>query len=278
MTILVAGGTGHLGQDLVRRLVSQGRSVRLFSKNPGTDKTVQWAAGDLATGHGLTEGMRGIDTVLHAATLSPIAKRGVRLVDFFTSPSSVDVDGTRRLLEASDAARVEHFLFVSIVGLDDSSLPYARVKLAGERLVRESSLPWSVVRAAPFYYLMAQMLEGMRWLPIWPLPTALCNPVDTADVANYLADCLDDGKRGMREEIGGPETMSFSEFGRQFKRARGLHRLVAPVPVSEKTGRRMGFVKTDGRRGMKTWSTWLDEQERKRGTQSLTRSYNTGRG
>lgn len=259
-TILVTGGTGHLGRDLVRYLVSQGRRLRLFSLRPGTDESVEWAQGDLATGDGLPEAMRGVGAVLHAATLSPIARRGIRLTDFFSTPTSVDIEGTRRLLEAASSAGVEHFVFVSIVGLEASSLPYARAKLAGERLVRDSRLPWSVVRATPFYYLMAQMLSGYRRLPIWPLPSALTNPVDTTDVARYLGECLDDGKRGMREEIGGPETMCFHEFGRQFTRVHRLRRLVVPVPVPERAGRAMGFVRTEGRRGTKKWSAWLNEQ------------------
>ena len=171
-TVLVTGGTGHLGRDLVRHLVSQGRTVRLFSLKPGTATAVQWAQGNLATGEGLVEAMRGVDTVLHAATFSPIARRGVRLTDFFASPSTVDVDGTRRLLEVSDSARVAHFLFVSIVGLDDTSYLMPALRWRVKRLVRESPLPWSVVRATGFYYLVAQMLSGLRWLPIWPLPTA----------------------------------------------------------------------------------------------------------
>ncbi|GLS29683.1 Uncharacterized conserved protein YbjT, contains NAD(P)-binding and DUF2867 domains [Mesorhizobium albiziae] len=235
--------------------------VRLLALKPGTSKTVEWAQGDLATGKGLVDAVRGVDTVLHAATLSPIAKRGMRPIDFFSSPSTVDVDGTRQLLEASSGAGIKHFLFVSIVGLESTSLPYARVKLAGEQLVKQSQLPWSVVRATPYYYLTAQMLGGLRWLPIWPLPAAPTNPVDTTDVAHYLAECLDDGKRGIRAEIGGPETMSFAEFGRQFKRAKGFHRLVASIPVSEKAGLAMGFVKTDDRKGVKTWNAWLSEQQ-----------------
>ena len=259
--ILITGGTGHLGRDLVSHLASQGRDVRLFSLKPGTSTLVEWAQGDLSTGKGLVNAMRGVETVLHAATLSPIAKRGMRPSDFFSSPSTVDVDGTRHLLKASSEAGVKHFLFVSIVGLEFTSLPYARVKLAGEQLVKQSQLPWSVVRATPYYYLMAQMLGDLRWLPVWPLPATPTNPVDTTDVAHYLADCLDDGKRGVRAEIGGPETLSFTEFGRQFKRAKGFHRLVVSMPVSEKTGHRMGFVKTDQRKGVKTWSAWLDAQQ-----------------
>ena len=265
--ILITGGSGHLGRDLVRELLAQKRTVRVLSRATGTDSTVQWTHGDLATGAGVEQAVQDIHTVVHAATLSPIARRGsVRITDFFTTPSSVDIDGTRRLLQAAQRAGVRHFLFVSIVGLEDSSLPYSRVKLAGERLVRESSLPWSVVRATPFFYLMAQMLRSFQWWPVWPLPDAPCNPIDTSDVARYLIECADDGGRGMRPDIGGPETMSFADFGRQYQRAHNVHRPLVPVRVSAKFAHTMGFVTSgSGRLGGKTWAAWLAEQQRASG-------------
>lgn len=259
--ILVTGGTGHLGRDLVRRLVAGGRNVRLLSTRPGAAADVQWAKGDLATGDGIREAMDGVESVINAATLSPIARRGgVRFADFFGTPSSVDVDGTKRLLEASARVGVRHFLHVSIVGLEGSSLPYAKVKLAGERLVRTSSAPWSVVRATPFFYLVEKMLTGLDRLPIWPLPTARWNPVDTTDVADYLVMCLDDGRRGVREEIGGPEDLSLVETARQLQQARELRRRpILPLPLPTTMVRNMGFVRAQGRRGRKTWSAWLRE-------------------
>ncbi len=260
-SILVTGGTGHLGRDLVPVLLARGHSVRLLARSQPAEPRAHWVAGDLATGVGISKAVEGIDAVIHAATLSPIARRGgVRPIDFFTSPSGVDVDGTRRLLEASRQAGVRHFLFVSIVGLEDSSLPYSRIKLAAEHLVRNAQTPWSVVRAAPFFYLTANLLEGLRWWPIWPLPEVPCDPVDTADVAVYLAECVADGPRGVREEIGGPETMSFTELARQFQRARGIKRRIVPMRTSERRARKLGLVVSSGHRGRKTWSAWLEEQ------------------
>lgn len=258
--ILVTGGTGHLGRDLVPMLTRASHTVRLLARKAGQDSSVEWIPGDLATGDGIEAALRGVDTVIHAATLSPIARRGMRLVDFFSSPSSVDIDGTRRLLAAAQCAGVSHFIFVSIVGLEFSTLPYSRVKLAAERLVRESPLPWSVIPATPFYYLLAQMLGGLKWLPIWPLPTSLSNPVDTRDVAGYLAEAVVDGKRGERPAIGGPETMPFSDFARQYRDALGLRRLVVPLLVSRKTSLKMGLVETGERLGERTWKAWLCEQ------------------
>lgn len=258
--ILVTGGTGHLGRDLVPALTGAGHAVRLLARKAGQDRSVEWAPGDLATGDGIDEALRGIDTVIHAATLSPIARRGMRLVDFFSSPSSVDIDGTRHLLAAAQRSGVSHFIFVSIVGLEFSTLPYSRVKLAGERLVRKSSVPWSVIAATPFYYLLAQMLGRLKWLPVWPLPTSPSNPVDTRDVARYLAEAVTDGKRGVRPAIGGPDTMPFSDFARQYRDALGLRRLVLPLPIGRKMSFKMGLVETAERLGERTWKAWLCEQ------------------
>src|SRR5439155_17140736 len=205
--ILVTGGTGHLGRDLVARLLARGRRVRVFARLPGNDARVQWARGDLGTGDGLRDALAGVDTVIHAATFSPIAQRGfIRLIDLVRTPHSVDVEGTQRLLDECGRASVRHLLYVSIVGLEaETSFPYNRVKFAAETLVRESLLPWSIVRAEPFHYLLARLFAGMRAWAWWILPDAPTQPVDTSDVATYLAECADDDRRGMRDEIGGPE-------------------------------------------------------------------------
>jgi uncharacterized protein YbjT (DUF2867 family) len=262
--VLVTGGTGHLGRDLVRRLVARGRNVRLLATKPGVETDVQWVKGDLATGEGIEDSLRGIHSVINAATFSPVARRGgARISDLFSSPSAVDIGGTQRMLDASARAGVRHFLHVSIVGLEDTSLPYSRVKLAGECLVRQSPIPWSVVRATPYYYLLANMLASLRHLPIWPLPNHLCNPVDTSDVADYLIECLDDGRRGVLDEIGGPENLSLVEMARQFQQARTLRRPILPIPIPARMARSMGFVGTEARRGVKTWSAWLNGHDSK---------------
>jgi len=255
---LVTGGTGHLGRDIVDRLSRAGHRVRVFARSSGARTDVEWAIGDLATGTGLREALRDVDLVINAATYSPIARRGgIRPIDFFRSPSAVDVEGTARLLSLSGEAGVRHFLHISIVGLDEATLPYARVKLAGERLVRASALPWSVVRAMPFYYLLDKLLSGLGWLPVWPVPTTRFNPVDTSDVADHIANCAFDGQRGERAEIGGPETLDLVALAREYQNARGLHRKILPIDLSEAKARGMGFVVSEGLRGDLTWADWL---------------------
>src|ERR1043166_880348 len=126
-------------------------------------------------------------------------------------------------------------------------------------MVRRSRVSWSLVRAAVFYYLLERILANLKWLPVWPLPDGPFDPVDTSDVAAYLVDCVDDGKRGLREEIGGPETPGLVELARQYQSARGIHRPILALHPSEVRARKLGLVPARGRHGRKTWSAWLNE-------------------
>lgn len=99
--ILVTGGTGSLGSQVVNRLHTRGCEVKTLSRSKRSG-TVQ---GDLLTGEGLERAVEGIDVIIHCAS-SP------------TNPRQVDVEGTKRLLQAAERAGVSHIVFVSIVGVD----------------------------------------------------------------------------------------------------------------------------------------------------------------
>ena len=140
-TVLVTGGTGHLGRDIVSRLKGSYR-VRVLARSAKADQDVERIHGDLATGEGIAEALAGSQIVIHAATLSPAARRGYFAPkDLWSSPSEVDRDGTARLLELAGAAGVGHILYVSIVGIDRPRLPYLRRKLEAEYLIRQGPIP-----------------------------------------------------------------------------------------------------------------------------------------
>lgn len=106
---------------------------------------------------------------------------------------------------------------------------------------------------------MAQVIKSLTWLPIWLVPRALCNPVDTKDVATYLATCVVDAQHGLREQIGGPQTLPFADLARQYRDAANLRRLIVSFPIGQKLARRMGIVQSSERRGANTWEMWLRE-------------------
>jgi uncharacterized protein YbjT (DUF2867 family) len=259
--ILVTGGTGHLGQEIVARLASPDHRVRILARNPGptTHPTVEWIRGDLATGAGIEPAVAGVDTIVHAATHSPAAQRGgLRPRDFFGSPTDVDIDGTRRLLEVAGAAGVAHFLHISIVGVQQSRLPYSRVKAAAEDLVSASPVPWSIVPATAFYWLLGRMFDHMadrRW---WAVPNLAMQPCDATDFAGYVVECLRDGPRGRRDDFGGPEILTMVELARAYQAARGAHRRILGLPMPAFAQRAAGpQTCPQGRHGPTTWSEWL---------------------
>jgi uncharacterized protein YbjT (DUF2867 family) len=260
MKTLVTGGTGHLGRDLVALLQAAGHQVRVLTRRPGDDPTVEWVRGDLATGEGVRDAVSGAATIVHAATLSPAAIRGYLLpTDLFRSPSEVDIDGTRRLIEAAAGAGTDHFLHVSIVGVDQSRLPYTQVKFDAEKVVRDSQVPWTIARATAFHWLLERMMNKISRLPIWLLPTDLAmQPVDSREFAEFIVASLDEGPSGYQEDFGGPEIGTFGGFASQYREARGLNRRIVRIPVPARARREMeAMTSPSRRRGRTTWKSWL---------------------
>ncbi|MFJ4680220.1 SDR family oxidoreductase [Kitasatospora sp. NPDC088783] len=214
--ILVTGGTGTLGRAVVRRLLSRGCPVRVLSRQAHTPGEHGWAVGDLVTGRGLEPALAGVGTVVHCATTN-----GGR-----------DVAATRRLVEAARAAGVSHLLYVSIVGVDRVPLGHYRTKAECERLVAESGLGWTVLRATRFHDLLLRLLEGLSKAPVLLLPRGVAfQPVDVRDVAERLAQLAEAGPAGRADDFGGPEARPVEAWAAEFLRARGRRRPVLRVPV-----------------------------------------------
>jgi uncharacterized protein YbjT (DUF2867 family) len=264
-TVLVTGGTGHLGRDLVPRLKRSYR-VRVLARSTGSDPDVEWIRGDLATGDGLANALAGSQTVIHAATFSPAARRGYFLPkDLWSSPAAVDRDGTARLLEQSAAASVDHIIYVSIVGIDKPRIPYLRRKLEAENLVRSSPVPWSIARAAQFHWLLDRMLGKMARLPVVPLPANLpLEPVDTTDFADYLVESAGNGPGGRLADFGGPEVLTFGGVFEQWRRIRGRRVRTVSVPLpsfAKNAAAAMSLSDPGSRRGTVTLADWLSTHD-----------------
>ncbi|MBE9375241.1 NAD(P)H-binding protein [Saccharopolyspora sp. HNM0983] len=258
-TVLVTGGTGHLGSEVVQLLAPTHR-VRVLTRRPGTGGAGEQVRGDLVTGEGLADAVDGVDAVVHAATFSPAAQRGfLRPVDFRRSPPDVDVDGTSRLLDAAAQAGVDHFAYVSIVGVDRPALPYLQLKHTAEELVTISEVPWTILRATQFHWLVDRMLGAAGRLPLLPLPAALpVQPVDAADFAAFLVERLLEGPAGRVEDFGGPELLTLGQALQMWCRARENRPRVLKVPAPARMQRAaQRMTAPSGRRGTTTWQDWL---------------------
>lgn len=249
---LITGGTGTLGRELAKRLAAAGFTVRIMSRrdrSPDDDPAFDWARALLGTGEGLAEAVAGADLIAHCAS-SP-----------FRDSVNVDVRGTERLLQSAQEASVSHFLYISIVGIDRIPLGYYSRKLAAERLIEESGLPWSILRATQFHTLIDMQLRALLRFPIGLVPTDFrFQPIDAGEVADRMAEYAGQGPSGRLPDIGGPEVHTLGELARQWAEARGLRRRVIrlPLPGRIAAGFRQGLnCVPDSSYGEVTWGDWL---------------------
>jgi uncharacterized protein YbjT (DUF2867 family) len=214
MNILVTGGTGALGRDVVKGLREAGHRARVLSRKPGTGD--DWVQGDLATGAGLETAVIGIDAIVHAGSAT----------NQWTKLRATDIVGTRRLLAMAREVGVRHLVYISIVGMEDIPYPYYRSKLAAEAVVRENLVPWSILRATQFHTLMETFLLAFTKLPrlaMVPFNWQF-QPVDTHDVAGRLVEVVTNEPAGMLPDFGGPEIRDFKSIAASWLKARGLNK------------------------------------------------------
>lgn len=252
LNVLVTGGTGTLGRQVVVRLRQSGHRARIFSRNPrGHVDAVQ---GDLATGAGIDKAVAGMEAIIHAASATTQPFRG----------RAVDVKGTRRLLNAARDAGVRHIVYVSIVGIDKVAYPYYKTKRATEAVIREGIVPWSILRATQFHNLMEIFLRAFSHLPAlvtvpfdWQF-----QPVDAGEVAEKLIQVALAEPAGMLPDFGGPEVRDFKSIAESWMRARKDNRKLANLPIPLKFSRQFAeglLLCPDHKDGKITFEQYLAE-------------------
>jgi uncharacterized protein YbjT (DUF2867 family) len=240
MEILVTGGTGTLGRVVVEKLQERGHLPRVLSRREGPGRVV----GDLETGVGIAEAVRGVDAVVHAA-----------------SRPAHDVAQARVLLDAMRRAEVPHLVFVSIVGVDRVPLRYYRDKVEIEGLVAASGVPWTILRASQFHDLLLTLLQTLGRSPVLPvLAGASFQPVDVPDVAERLADLATAAPVGRAPDLAGPQVRSMADLARAWLTATGRRRAVLPVRLPGALARAVrdgGLVAPDHDDGRITFEEFL---------------------
>jgi uncharacterized protein YbjT (DUF2867 family) len=248
-TILVTGGTGDLGSRLVERFRAGGETVRVLSRRPRpAETTTEWAQGDMESGEGLGEAVAAADLVVHAATGG-----GTR--------AKADAPGTRNLLEACKQAGTPHFFYISIVGIEKIPLGYYKAKLECERLIEESGVPWSNLRATQFHQLIDGFLRLFSRVPlVLPVPKSFkFQPIETGEVAERMVADAAKGPVGRLPDVGGPEVLTFGEIAKAWQESRGKKRPMVNVPLMGKVakGFKEGYNCTPHAEGKITWGEWL---------------------
>jgi uncharacterized protein YbjT (DUF2867 family) len=208
--IVVTGGTGRLGQVVVERLTERGVEVQSISRRNTTVSV------DLRKGTNIDQAVAGAGTIVHCATTNG---RG-------------DIMATRNLIEAAKRAGGPHLVYISIVGIERVPMPYYRAKLAAEREIEASGLPWTILRATQFHDLVAQILGLAARLPVLALPTGFrFQPIDTGDVADRLVALAFGSPRGRVPDMGGPQILDVRQLAHTYLMLTGKRRPLVSVPI-----------------------------------------------
>jgi uncharacterized protein YbjT (DUF2867 family) len=209
MKIVVIGGTGLIGKQLVPILRAQGHDVLPASRSTGINTL---------TGEGLAGALAGADVVVDVAN-SPSFDDGP-VMDFFTTAG-------RNIKAAETAARTRHHVALSVVGTERLlASGYFRAKIAQENLIKESGIPYTIVRATQFFEFVGAIADGATTGDTARVSHALMQPILSSDVAALLADFVVGKPLNATVDIAGPDPIRMDDLVRQYLAAHGDPRKV----------------------------------------------------
>lgn len=260
--ILVTGGTGRLGRHVVSHLRDAGSAVRVLSRqsHPAEDG-IEYVTGDLLRDEGIESAVDGAAIIVHCA-----------------GNQKGDDDATTNLVRGATRAVVQHLVYISVVGadripvasrMDRMMFGYFGFKLAAERIVADSGIPWTTLRATQFHDAFLKVAQGMVKLPVMPVPSGFrFQPIDERDVAARLGELALGRPAGLVPEMGGPRVYAMADLLHGYLRVSGKHRLLLPIWTPGKAARafRAGANLTPDRAvGRRTWEEFLAERLSSRG-------------
>ncbi|MET9466379.1 NAD(P)H-binding protein [Streptomyces sp. NPDC006544] len=241
-TILVTGGTGHLGALVVGRLRAGGHDVRVLSR-----RAAEYPV-DLLTGSGLDAAMAGAEVVVHCAS----------------TPRGGDDVAAGHLIEAARrAGTVTNIVYISIVGVDVVPFGYYKVKHQVERMLEASGLGVTILRTTQFHDLVAMAVDALAKVPVVPLPLpkgVRVQPIAVEEVADRMAELAVPTPAGRVPDMGGPEIHPLVDLGRAYLAATGRRRTVFAMPLAGKAYaafRRGGHLAPSDAVGQGTFADFL---------------------
>jgi uncharacterized protein YbjT (DUF2867 family) len=202
MKVVIIGGTGLIGSKVVDKLNQHGHEAIAAAPNTGVNTL---------TGQGLTEVLTGAQVVVDVAN-SPSFEDGPAW-DFFTT-------ATGNVLTAAESAGVSHLVALSVVGTDRLlASGYFRAKNAQEQLIKESAIPFSLVRATQFFEFVGRVADSATDGDTVRISSALSQPMAADDVATAVARTAVGQPIGGILEVGGPERYPLDDLVRARLRA-----------------------------------------------------------
>ncbi|MDL2403396.1 SDR family oxidoreductase [Rhizobium mayense] len=222
MKIVVIGGTGLIGSKTVAILRRGGQQVVAASPKSGVNTV---------TGEGLKEAVAGAQVVID---LSNAPSFDPQVVSEFFETSG------RNLVAAEVAAGVRHHVMLSIVGTDRvPGQDYFRAKLAQEKLIEASGIPYTIIRSTQFLEFLGGIADANTDGSIVRLPPGLLQPIAADDVAAFVAELAFINPRNGIVEIAGPEQAEFNEIVARYLKGVGDPRKVMKDPEARYFGGRL---------------------------------------
>jgi uncharacterized protein YbjT (DUF2867 family) len=223
MKITVIGASGQIGSKVVELLRAAGHETVAAARNTGVD---------VLTGEGLAEALSGADVLVDVVNSPDFADGPV--LEFFTKSAT-------NLVAAAKAADVGHYVALSIVncdGLPDSG--YMRAKVAQERIIAESGLSYTIVRATQFHEFADAITASLTVNGEVRVPEGLIQPIAGADVAAEVARAAQAAPVDGIVNVGGPEKMTFGDMAALALAHRGESLPIVVDPAAVYFGTKVG--------------------------------------
>lgn len=250
MKIVIVGGTGLIGTKTTERLRKQGHEVIAAAPNTGVNTI---------TGEGLKEALAGAEVVIDLAN-SPSFEDNAAM-EFF------EISG-RNLLAAGKAAGVKHHIALSVVGTEHlQDAGYFRAKLAQEKLIKASGIPYTIVHSTQFMEFLPAIAKSGAVGEAVHLSPAYVQPIASDDVADAMANVALAAPINGTIEISGPERVRMSELVARYLKASGDPRKVVTDPEALYFGARLNdnslVSDNDPRLGHISFEQWFATSARK---------------
>jgi uncharacterized protein YbjT (DUF2867 family) len=222
MKIVVVGGTGLVGSKVIEKLKQKGHEAIAAAPNTGVNTI---------TGKGLKEALTGAQVVIDLENSPSFEDKAV--LEFFETAG-------RNLLAAETAAGgVRHHVALSIVGIDRSDNGYFRAKVAQEKLIKSSNIPYTIIRSTQFLEFLRAIADSGADGNKVRISPGLFQPIAADDVAAFVADVALAPPRNGIAEIAGPERAPFNEIVARYLKAVGDPREVVRDPEARYWGGRV---------------------------------------
>jgi uncharacterized protein YbjT (DUF2867 family) len=222
MKIVVIGGTGLIGSKVVADLKQKGHEALAAAPNTGVNTI---------TGEGLKEAIAGTQVVIDVANSPSFEDKAV--LEFF------ETSGRNLLAAEAAAGGIQHHVALSIVGIDRSDNGYFRAKVAQEKLIESSGIPYTIIRSTQFLEFLRGIAASGTEGNIVRISPGLFQPIAAGDVAAIVADVALAPPRNGIIEIAGPERAPFNEIVARYLNAVGDPREVVSDPGARYFGSRV---------------------------------------